>query len=60
MNVALAVEGLTVSFGDRSRGDAGRCAVVHDVSFTVTAGETFGLIGPSGCGKTTVLRTIAG
>ncbi|MER9934223.1 ATP-binding cassette domain-containing protein [Mesorhizobium sp. M0088] len=60
MTTALAIDGLSVSFGDPSRGDAGRRAVVHDVGFTVAAGETFGLIGPSGCGKSTVLRTIAG
>ncbi len=34
--------------------------VVHDASFAVAAGETFGLVGESGSGKSTVLRCIAG
>ncbi|MEM3123402.1 MAG: ABC transporter ATP-binding protein, partial [Nitrososphaerota archaeon] len=33
---------------------------VNDISFTVNAGEFFGLLGPSGCGKTTTLYCISG
>ena len=48
----LRVEGLTKSFG----GDD----VVHDVSFTVAAGELVALIGPNGAGKTTCFNMIGG
>lgn len=33
---------------------------VDDVSFTMEAGKTLGLVGESGCGKTTVGRTVIG
>ncbi|MPY85611.1 MAG: ATP-binding cassette domain-containing protein [Actinophytocola sp.] len=35
-------------------------AAVHDLTFSIDAGELVCLVGPSGCGKTTLLRCIAG
>ena len=48
----MRVDGLTKSFG----GDD----VVHDVSFTVAAGELVALIGPNGAGKTTCFNLVNG
>jgi zinc/manganese transport system ATP-binding protein len=48
----LAVDGVSVSFPGRS--------VLHEVGFTLEAGEFCGLIGSNGSGKTTLLRTILG
>lgn len=33
---------------------------VHEVSFTVLAGEVFGLLGPDGAGKSTLMQIMAG
>lgn len=35
-------------------------AVLHDVTFTLGAGERLAIVGPNGAGKTTLLRTIVG
>jgi peptide/nickel transport system ATP-binding protein len=50
--LGLEVSGLRVQFGDFT--------AVHDCSFTVQPGESFGLVGESGSGKSTVLRAICG
>lgn len=34
--------------------------VVRDISFSVSRGETLGIVGESGCGKSTVLRCLSG
>ncbi|MEV6813820.1 ABC transporter ATP-binding protein [Micromonospora sp. NPDC051296] len=38
----------------------GETVAVDDVSFTVAAGEIFGVLGPNGAGKTTTVECVAG
>lgn len=56
MNALLQVEGLTVSFPTKRRGE--RVRAVDGVSFTLHEGETLGLIGESGSGKSTLSRAL--
>ncbi len=51
MKPAVAVDGLTIAFGERR--------VLEDFSLVVAPGETLAILGPSGCGKSTLLRAIA-
>ncbi|OYW72082.1 MAG: ABC transporter ATP-binding protein [Verrucomicrobia bacterium 12-59-8] len=55
---AVSVNHLTKVF----KGSLGKGAfrAVHDVSFTVKAGEVYGLIGPNGSGKSTTMKVILG
>ena len=50
MNALLDVRALGV-------GAAG-IGLVEDVSFSVAAGEAFGIVGESGCGKSTTVRAV--
>jgi ABC-2 type transport system ATP-binding protein len=52
MPVSIEVKSLTKKYG--------RLTAVDDISFTVEAGETFGMLGPNGAGKTTTLEMIEG
>lgn len=49
--VCIAVQGVTVAFR--------AVTALHDVTFSVHAGDLVVLLGPNGAGKTTLLRTIA-
>jgi branched-chain amino acid transport system ATP-binding protein len=47
----LVVDGVDVVLGGTR--------ILHDISFKVRPGETFGIIGPNGAGKTTLLNVIS-
>ncbi len=46
----LEVKNVSKSFSDQ--------VIIHDLSFCIKGGETFGLLGPNGAGKTTMMRII--
>ncbi len=50
----LAVNDLAIAYKVR----AGEVVAVHDISFTIRQGETYGLVGESGCGKSSVAWAI--
>ncbi len=50
-DIAVEVRGLEKKYGT--------FVALKDVSFTVRAGEVYGLIGPNGAGKTTTLRVLS-
>lgn len=52
MSEIVKVQGLQKKFG--------KFKALHDVSFTVNAGEVVGFIGPNGAGKSTTIRTLLG
>ena len=52
MSMVIEVEGLTKRYGAH--------LAVDDVGFTVTEGETFGILGVNGAGKTTTVECLQG
>ena len=56
MDPLLQVEHLAVSFTT----EAGQFRVVDDVSFSLAAGQTLGLVGESGCGKSVTALSLLG
>ena len=52
MTPLLEVAGLTKRFGG--------LVAVHEVTFSIAAGESLAIIGPNGAGKTTLLNLLAG
>jgi peptide/nickel transport system ATP-binding protein len=60
-NALLSVENLKMYFPIRkgfARKIVGHVRAVDNVSFSISPGETLGLVGESGCGKTTIGRCI--
>jgi len=53
----LEVEDLSVTYRMEDKQDV---HAVQNVSFSIEAGSTFGLVGESGCGKTTAARALIG
>jgi len=55
-DVVLEVQGLTVGY----QGDEGRVDGIHQVSFSLRAGEIVAVVGESGSGKSTIAASLVG
>ncbi len=60
LRVEHLVKDFPVTKGAVLQRRVGSVSAVADVTFYVTAGQTFGVVGESGCGKTTIGRLVVG
>lgn len=60
MNGLIELQNVKKSFTGRVNRKKTMTKAVDGVSFTVSHGESIGIIGTSGCGKTTILKMITG
>ncbi len=60
LSVEHLVKNFPVTKGAVMQRRVGWVSAVADVSFTIRAGHTLGLVGESGCGKTTIGRLVVG
>jgi peptide/nickel transport system ATP-binding protein len=56
----LEVRNVVAGYGQAGRDGAPLVPVLRDITFSIRAGSTLGIIGESGCGKSTLARVIAG
>jgi peptide/nickel transport system ATP-binding protein len=60
LQVVNLVKEFPITAGMIMRRNVGSVSAVADVSFSISPGETFGLVGESGCGKSTIGRLLVG
>ncbi|HEY2578857.1 MAG TPA: ABC transporter ATP-binding protein [Streptosporangiaceae bacterium] len=60
LNLKNVVKDFPITAGAVLQRKIGTVSAVANVSLSIRAGETFGLVGESGCGKTTIGRLIVG
>jgi peptide/nickel transport system ATP-binding protein len=60
LSVDHLVKNYAVTKGAVLQRRIGWLSAVADVNFTISSGETFGLVGESGCGKTTIGKLVVG